>query len=250
MTATNAPRSAWDTAIGDVVFAESASPYRHTLAYLAAEAPLLCLGVRPGLNGDSPVPPHRRFQVPATGPGAAERRRGTHPTRTCLTAAVIVAALTLLLSAACTASPGARRASGVPVVADPTEHQPPPDLSSDLSGDDGPGTASSAPPALAAQTTAEAYVRAWAHPDLPASSWLAGVTPYAAPGYAALLRTVDPGNIPAHAVTGPSAAVVSTTVVNVYAVPTDAGTLLVTCNLLNGWWLVTGVQPQPPEYQR
>jgi hypothetical protein len=253
MTAANTPRSGGGTATGAMPFPEPASPYRHTLAYLAAEAPLLYLGVRSGLNGDSSLPPHRRGQGFASGPDAAEPRgAGPHPARTCGAAAVavvVVAAIALLLAAACTGA-GARRGGDVPVVAQSSAHQPPADASSEPSSEDGPGTAASTSPAPAARTTAEAFVRAWAHPDLPASIWLAGVTPYAAPGYTTLLRTVDPGTIPARTVTGPGAAVFSTAAVTVYAVPTDAGTLLVTCNLLNGRWLVTGMQPQPPEHHR
>jgi hypothetical protein len=250
MTAADTPRSFGGAATGAMLFPEPASPYRHTLAYLAAEAPLLYLGVHSGLNGDSSLPAHSRRPVPAA--GAAGSVHGRHAVRICRAAAVavvIVAAVALLASAGCTGA-GARRGGHVPVVPQSTAHEPPADGSSEPSSEDGPGTAASAPPAPAAQTTAEAFVRAWAYPDLPAAAWLAGVTPYAAPGYATLLRTVDPATIAARTVTGPGAAVVSTSAVNVYAVPTDAGTLLVTCNLLNGRWLVTSVQPQPPEYPR
>lgn len=108
-------------------------------------------------------------------------------------------------------------------------------------GDDGPQSAPSTPPVATARYTAEAFARAWARPDLPPTEWLAGVKPYATPGYGQLLASVDPARIPAHKITGPPTPTSSTTVINTFDVPTDAGTLHITCQLLDDQWLVTAV---------
>jgi hypothetical protein len=103
--------------------------------------------------------------------------------------------------------------------------------------------APSAPPAPQALAVADAYVRAWARPDLNPARWLAAITGYATPQYGALLATVDPTHVPAHQVTGPPSAVSSTTVVVVVDVPTDVGAVRVTCTNVVGRWLVATVAP-------
>ncbi len=140
------------------------------------------------------------------------------------------------------ATTGAGPSAYASPLAPATELPPPPN------GDDGPGTSTSAPPSPNARSTAEAFARAWARPNLRADAWLAGVQPLAAPGYARLLATVDPANIPARTVTGPTSVISATTAVNVFAVPTDAGILQVTCGLHGDKWLVTTVdlRRQPP----
>lgn len=103
-----------------------------------------------------------------------------------------------------------------------------------------------APVSPDAQRTAERFVRAWARPGLSPAAWLAGVRPYAAPGYAALLDTVDPANVPADAVLGQARVVQSTTQRVDFDVPTNAGTIRVTCVHQGTRWLVLSVQgPQP-----
>jgi hypothetical protein len=75
---------------------------------------------------------------------------------------------------------------------------------------------------------AERFIAAWARPDLPAATWWRGVAQYAEPGYARLLRTVEPSNVPAHRVTGPGRTVSVARGTVVADVPTDAGTCRVT----------------------
>jgi hypothetical protein len=114
-------------------------------------------------------------------------------------------------------------------------------------GDDGPGPLASASASPRSRATAEAFATAWARPDLPAATWLAGVRPFAAPGYARLLATVDPANIAARTVVGPASVISSTTVANVFGIPTDAGILKITCVLHADTWLVTSVElPRRP----
>ncbi|MFI5496592.1 hypothetical protein [Actinoplanes sp. NPDC051859] len=117
------------------------------------------------------------------------------------------------------------------------------------------GTPTSSPPVVAgfatpdatavtaALRTADAYVRAWARPDLDSARWLAGVAPYTAPRYRALLSTVDPRHIPARTVTGPPTTVRTEPTVIVADVPTDAGAVRVSCEPVDGRWLVTTVEP-------
>jgi hypothetical protein len=80
----------------------------------------------------------------------------------------------------------------------------------------------------AATRVATAYATAWARPDLRATSWWRGVARYAEPGYADLLRSVEPANVPASRVTGAARVVRAAAGVVVVDVPTDAGTCRVT----------------------
>ncbi|MFG3701550.1 hypothetical protein ACGF5C_27110 [Micromonospora sp. NPDC047620] len=99
-----------------------------------------------------------------------------------------------------------------------------------------PATSGTADPA--AVTAALRFVRAWARPDLPAGSWLAGVRPYAVPAYADLLATVEPANVPATRVTGVERVVTATAQRVDVDVSTDAGVLRVVCVRSGARWLV------------
>jgi hypothetical protein len=153
--------------------------------------------------------------------------------------AVTAAALVTLIGAGCSGcspapTPDAPTAPGSPAPVVSAE----PDLHNDDIED-----APSATPAPQALAVAEAYVRAWARPNLDAATWLAATTRYATSQYGELLDTVDPARVPARRVTGPPAAVSSTTSVVVIEVPTDAGAVLVTCTNVAGRWLVATVDP-------
>jgi hypothetical protein len=80
----------------------------------------------------------------------------------------------------------------------------------------------------AARRVAAAFATAWARPDLPAATWWRGVAAYAEPGYAELLRSVEPANVPASRVTGTARTVRAAAGLVVVDVPTDAGTCRVT----------------------
>ncbi len=161
------------------------------------------------------------------------------PRRTTLAATATTAALLTLVVAGCTrheptqppTSPDATTGPTLAASAEPHLHN------------DDIEEATNAPPAPQALAVADAYVRAWARPDLDAATWLAATTRYATPQYGELLATVDPTHVPARRVTGPPTAVSSTTVVVVVDVPTDAGAVRVTCTNVAGRWLVATVDP-------
>jgi hypothetical protein len=97
--------------------------------------------------------------------------------------------------------------------------------------------ASATPPAQVAAAFAAAWVRA----DLPADQWWRGVTPWCEPHFAEELRTAEPGNLPARAVTGAPIAVTQASIdtAGVYQLPTDGGTLIVTVAAIGERWLVS-----------
>lgn len=91
-----------------------------------------------------------------------------------------------------------------------------------------------------APKVALAFARAWVRRERPAAQWLAAVRPLCEPGFAKLMATVDPANVPASRVTGVAQVVVAPAVGTAqYRVPTDAGALLVTVTSLRGRWLVS-----------
>ncbi|MFG3423360.1 hypothetical protein [Micromonospora sp. NPDC048063] len=97
------------------------------------------------------------------------------------------------------------------------------------------------PPAAQAPRVVAAFAVAWARPDLPEDVWWQRVAPHCEEGFAAVLRTVDPAQVPATQVTGrPAAKQAPKDGAAVYEVPTDAGTLTVTLAAVNGRWAVTG----------
>ncbi|GAA0604210.1 hypothetical protein GCM10010174_20870 [Kutzneria viridogrisea] len=88
-------------------------------------------------------------------------------------------------------------------------------------------TATSAPPAPQALTTATNFAKAWAnHPNgISKQQWLAGLKPYTTDEYLPQLESIDLANIPANKVTGQPVAKESTTSSVIAEVPTDGGTL-------------------------
>jgi len=95
------------------------------------------------------------------------------------------------------------------------------------------------PPAQAAQVVTR-FATAWARPALPADRWWSDIAPWCEQRFAALLRSVDPANIPASKVTGPPLpAAGGQPGLITYTVPTDAGTLTVSVAALAGKWQVT-----------
>ncbi|WFE47665.1 hypothetical protein [Verrucosispora sp. WMMD1129] len=115
---------------------------------------------------------------------------------------------------------------------------------------DGVGSTATARPEPATLDAATRFVRAWARPHLPAERWLADLQPLAVAGYADLLATVDPANVPARRVTG--AGRVATAIdgrVDV-DVPTDAGPLRVAVVREGTRWLVATIAPEPGEAGR
>ena len=96
------------------------------------------------------------------------------------------------------------------------------------------------PPVGQAPRVAAAFATAWVRADLTAEQWLAQITPFCEPGFAARLATVDPTNLPARRITGPPVAVSPLAGgFAVYSIPTDGGTLSVTVAAVGGKWLVS-----------
>jgi hypothetical protein len=172
--------------------------------------------------------------------------------RRTLTAAVVLAGLATA-TVTISSCDGSRHTAGTSApatsmaqTARPVTPAQPPAGHGSTSGDDGVGHAPSTPPPAAAGACADNFTRAWANPDLPPADWLAGLRRYSAPNFTADLATVDPTNVPAHTVTGIPTTVSSTTLVVTDDVPTDTGTLRVTCQQLAGQWLATAIEWRQP----
>ncbi|MBI3686198.1 MAG: hypothetical protein HY241_02455 [Actinobacteria bacterium] len=92
--------------------------------------------------------------------------------------------------------------------------------------------------------TATAFTRAWADHTRPVAQWLAQVTSFADPEFAAQLQTTDPANVPANAVTGAAQPVVVNYASASVEVPTDAGVVVVVLVNDGRRWLVTDIRPK------
>ncbi|WP_434740755.1 hypothetical protein [Micromonospora sp. SH-82] len=106
---------------------------------------------------------------------------------------------------------------------------------------DGLGPTGTVAPDPAAVAAAIRFVRAWARPHLSAGRWLADVRAYAVPGYADILDTVDPAQVPATRVVGPGQVALAIADRTDVDVPTDAGFLRVTVVRTEGRWLVATI---------
>ena len=122
------------------------------------------------------------------------------------------------------------------------------ELASDESvetGDDGNLRMYVPPPSAPAPENAQVlvgdFVAAWLRRDLAAADWWAGVAPFCEERFAELLRTTDPGRVPAERITGPMTAVETRSDFLLADVPMDSGTLQVTVALIAGDWKVTNL---------
>lgn len=106
---------------------------------------------------------------------------------------------------------------------------------------DGVGPTASQTPAANALTIADRFAHSWIRGDLPQHQWWNGVAPYCDAHLADRLRTTDPSRVPATTLIDPPFARTVTPVSAVFQFATNNGVLIVTCNLLNGRWLVTEV---------
>ena len=170
----------------------------------------------------------------------SDHHAAKHRPRPTAQAALTLATL-LALIAACgsPAQPGAAGASTVPSFAGPIPTvSSSPQHGSDRPGAEQPARSTASPPA-AALNAAYRFAAAWVRGDLPRAQWYAGVEPLCSPAFAARLRTVDPGNVPASRVTGTARTSSSHPNTVVTAVPTNGGVLSVTVTRYNGRWLVS-----------
>jgi hypothetical protein len=146
---------------------------------------------------------------------------------------VQVAAVVAILVVIVVVRPGVHRdpaPAGTTASPSTVEQSPPPE---DEGGVYVPSPAGSTATAEAVRVAA-AFTAAWARPDLPAGAWWRGVAAYTEPGYAELLRSVEPANVPADRVTGVAHEVRSGAGLVVVDVPTDAGTCRVTVSDTSG----------------
>jgi hypothetical protein len=120
------------------------------------------------------------------------------------------------------------------------------------SGADTPSiTPTSSPKPATSDGTAQAsvvalkFTRAWANHKRPKKPWLADVSQYANPEFAAQLDAVEPANVPANKVTGQPRAVHAFASSATFEVPTDKKPVIV--DLIrdeNQAWWVTNIQPK------
>lgn len=85
------------------------------------------------------------------------------------------------------------------------------------------------------------FVTAWTRRDLPATAWLEGLRPMAAPSFLAQLEQSDPGRVPASRVVGQAAVVRSSDTGDVVKVVTDGGRIDVVTQA--GTCLISDLQP-------
>jgi hypothetical protein len=95
-----------------------------------------------------------------------------------------------------------------------------------------------------AAATALAFTQAWADHARPAAQWLAAVSRYADPEFAAQLRSTDPANVPASKVTGAPHPVAVYFASASVEVPTDAGTVVVALVSDGRTWRVVDIHPK------
>lgn len=143
------------------------------------------------------------------------------PRRLAATAAAVLAVLAIGVHLV----PGGSSApSRSEVVADAPSTAP----SSSPAAGPSPLTSSPVPDPLAL-VAADGFVRAWAQPSLARDRWWQGVNYFVTPRLSRLLFVTDPGNVPAHRVTGPPEADLTAPEDQVRVrVPTDAGVMVTT----------------------
>ena len=113
-------------------------------------------------------------------------------------------------------------------------------------GTDDHAEPTAAAPAADAPAAAAGFAAAWVRRDLPAPQWLAGVKRWCEPGFAKLLATTDPRNLPSSKVTGKPTAVRKPADLSAeYTVSTDSGTLTVVLIDYRGEWRVAGNDYSP-----
>jgi hypothetical protein len=109
----------------------------------------------------------------------------------------------------------------------------------------GPDTSTPPSPssgAAAAETVAVDFAKAWLnHHGVSAANWHKGVSKYATKTLADRLDGVDPGSVPADQMTGPATVAHEEASYMEVTVPLDAGTLVLRMVVLDGRWLVDGV---------
>jgi hypothetical protein len=180
--------------------------------------------------------------------------RGRRIGRFTVAIAAIVTAQALIIGCATgdRATPGTTAGGPPSAVVDATASPPVnPSAASAPASVEPPGTddhaePTAAAPAAAAPAAAAGFAAAWVRRELPAQQWLAGVTRWCEPGFAKLLATADPRNLPSSKVAGKPKAVRKPAGRSAeYTVATDSGTLTVVLGDYRGRWLVVGNDYSP-----
>lgn len=138
-----------------------------------------------------------------------------------------------VLASGCTPSPG-------PVRSTPTG--PPAATSQQREHGQDADEDTPAPPTTQAATVVAGFAQAWARPSADPHTWWAAVAVWCEEGLADKLRSVDPGNVPATAITGPPQGIGGSAADGLrFHVPTNTGTLQVTVAALGGQWKITTI---------
>jgi hypothetical protein len=129
--------------------------------------------------------------------------------------------------------------SGVPTAAATTPSGP------DDGVEDGPSAQprepSLGPGAAEPLKVADQFIAAWLQSKLSAEQWHAGIVPYATPALAEKLSGVDPAGVPARRVTGEDELIPRGAGAVAVTVPVDSGTVELRLVVVDGEWLVDGV---------
>lgn len=98
---------------------------------------------------------------------------------------------------------------------------------------------------------AEGFVRAWARPDLDATTWFSGLQGFLSPSAAEGFLWTDPAVVPATTVTGAASLVDGSATSATVVVPTDAGDHLVVLVHVDDQtpWQVASLSPMSSEVQ-
>jgi hypothetical protein len=104
-----------------------------------------------------------------------------------------------------------------------------------------PEEPSLAPGAAEPLTVANRFIQAWLRSQVSAEQWHTGLARYATPALAAKLSGVDPGGVPAQRTTGEAKLIRHRAGAAAVAVAVDSGRVELRMVVVNGEWLVDGV---------
>jgi hypothetical protein len=171
---------------------------------------------------------------------------------------LLIAGSNMVLGAAGSGKPGPDAASGTPSPAPATSDSGTPTDSPSTQvppAANGGETTTSATPtpspkparpggAVQAQQVALLFTTAWVDHNRPQQQWLAAISRYADPEFAAQLRSVDPKNVPAGKVAGQPHATAVFFASATVEIPTDAGVMVISLVSDGTAWRVTDISPK------
>lgn len=104
-----------------------------------------------------------------------------------------------------------------------------------------PAEPSLAPGAAEPLKVASQFIQAWLRSQLSAEQWQTGLRPYATPALAAKMSGVDPAGVPAQRTTGEPKLLRQSAGAAAVTVAVDSGTVELRMVVVDGKWLVDGV---------